>query len=58
MANKIMYYTHDAIKFVKEKYPYIPIWIIRRILFANDLYQHKIGILNYEPSLDDWYYKK
>ena len=46
----------DAMDFCKKKYPFIPIKVIRRILFANDLYQHKVGIIGWKPKLGDWYY--
>ena len=58
MSKEIFYDTIDCMKVIKKKYPWIPIGIIRRVLFAEELYMHKIGILQHLPKLDDWYYKK
>lgn len=43
----IFYDTLECMRSVKKKYPYIPKWIIRRVLFAEVLYMHKKGINNY-----------
>ena len=58
MGNKPVYDILDCMKLIKKKYPLIPICIIRRVLFANDLYMHKIGIIDWEPKLNDWNFKK
>ena len=58
MGNKPVYDILDCMKLIKKKYPLIPICIIRRVLFANDLYMLKIGIIDWEPKLDDWNFKK
>ena len=58
MSNKPVYDTLDCMRLIKKKYPLIPICIIRRVLFANDLYMHKIGIIDFVPKLDDWNFKK
>lgn len=58
MANKLIYDTVDCMKLIKKRYPWIPICIIRRILFAEELYMHKIGIIDYLPDLKSWYFKK
>ena len=58
MGNKPVYDILDCMKLIKKKYPLMPICIIRRVLFANDLYMHKIGIIDWEPKLDDWNFKK
>ena len=58
MSNEIMYDTVDCMKLIKKKYPWIPICIIRRVLFAEELYMYKIGIINYIPNLDNWFFKK
>lgn len=54
-----IYDTLDAMNFIKKKYPWIPIFIIRRVLFANDLYMVNVHIIDdYVPTLDWWSYKK
>lgn len=58
MSNKPIYDTWDAMKLIKKKYPFIPIWVIRRVLYANDVYMHKVGIIDWVPKLDHWYFKK
>lgn len=58
MSNKIVYDTVDCMKLIKKKYPWIPICIIRRVLFAEELYMHKIGIIEWLPKLDGWSFKK
>ena len=58
MSNKPVYDTLDCMRLIKKKYPLIPICIIRRILFAEELYMHKIGIIDWIPKLDHWYFKK
>jgi hypothetical protein len=57
--NKNLYYdTIDCMKLIKKKYPWIPIFVIRRILFAEELYMHKIGIIDRKPDLKSWHFKK
>lgn len=56
--NKLFYDTIDCIKLIKKKYPLIPVFIIRRILYAEELYMYKVGIINYIPTLESWYFKK
>ena len=46
MSNKPVYDTLDCMKFIKKKYPLMPICIIRIVLFAEELYMHKIGIID------------
>lgn len=58
MKNKPIYDTIDAMNFIKKKYPFIPIAVIRRILFREEEYMYSIGILNWKPSLDYWEYPK
>ena len=58
MANKLIYDTVDCMKLIKKTYPWIPICIIRRVLFAEELYMHKVGIIDYLPDLKSWYFKK
>ena len=55
MSNKLLkYYSVDCMKLIKKKYPWIPKCIIRRVLFGEELYMHKVGIINYLPKLSDW----
>lgn len=49
-----IYKTAECIKLIKKKYPYIPIWIISRVLYANDLYMHSLGVIDFEPKLEHW----
>lgn len=58
MSNKPVYDTLDCMRLIKKKYPWIPICIIRRVLFAEELYMHKIGIIDWLPELNAWYFKK
>lgn len=58
MSNKPIYDTWDAVKLIKKKYPFIPIWAIRRALYANDVYMYKVGIIDWVPKLDHWCFKK
>ena len=58
MKKSLIYDTEDCMKLIKKKYPWIPICIIRRVLFAEELYKYKIGIIDWKPELKDWYFKK
>lgn len=58
MSKELIYDTLDAMRLIKRKYPWIPKGIIRRVLFANDLYMHKVGIIDYMPKLSEWRFKK
>lgn len=58
MSNKLVYDTLDCMRLIKKKYPLIPICIIRRVLFAEDVYMHKIGIIDWIPKLNHWSFKK
>ena len=58
MGKGIVYDTLDCMKLIKKRYPLIPIFIIRRVLFAEELYMHKIGIIDWKPELKAWYFKK
>lgn len=55
---KLIYDTLDAVKSIKKKYPWIPKAIIRRVLYGNDLYMYKVGIIKYIPKLTNWCPKK
>ena len=54
----IYYDTVDCMKLIRKKYPLIPMFIIRRVLFAEELYMHKVGIIDYIPNLKYWRFKK
>ena len=58
MNSGIYYDTIDCMRLIKKKYPWIPIFIIRRVLFAEEVYMHKIGIIKWKPDLKGWYFKK
>ena len=55
---KLVYDTNDCMELIKKKYPHIPMGIIQRVLYAEELYMHKVGIIDYEPKLSDWRYDK
>ena len=54
----IYYDTVDCMKLIRKKYPLIPMFIIRRVLFAGELYMHKIGVIDWKPDLKYWRFKK
>lgn len=54
MGNKLIYDTIDCINLIKKRYPFIPKWIIRRVLFAEELYMYEVGIIDWLPKLSDW----
>lgn len=54
----LIYDTLDCMKLIKKKYPWIPICVIRRVLFAEELCMHDIGIIQWIPKLDAWHFKK
>lgn len=58
MSNKLVYDTVECMKFIKKKYPFIPIAVIRRVLFSEELYMHKVGIIKWVPKLSNWTFKK
>lgn len=58
MSNVPIYDTLDCMNLIKKKYPFIPIWVIRRVLFAEELYMYKVGLIDWLPRLSNWYYKK
>ena len=58
MKTGLIYDTQNSMKVIKKKYPWIPIFVIRRVLFAEELYMHKIGIIEWKPDLKDWRFKK
>lgn len=53
-----VYDTLDCIRLIKKRFPWIPRCIIRRVLFAEELYMNKIGIIDYVPELKTWHFKK
>ena len=58
MNTGIYYDTIDCMKLIKKKYPWIPMFIVRRVLFAEELYMHKMGIIDWKPDLKSWSFKK
>lgn len=57
MDDKLIYDTIDCMRMIKKKYPLIPKSVIRRVLFAEELYMHKVGIIKYKPELRNWTWK-
>lgn len=57
MSKKPIYDSVECMKLIKKKYPLIPIAVIRRVLFAEELYMHKIGIIEWMPKLSHWVFK-
>lgn len=53
-----VYDTLDCMRLIKKRFPWIPRCIIRRVLFAEELYMNKVGIIDYAPDLKAWYFKK
>ena len=53
-----VYDTLDCMRLIKKKYPWIPRSIIRRVLFVEELYMHKIGIIDWVPELKARHFKK
>ena len=53
-----VYDTLDCMRLIKKRFPWIPRCIIRRVIFAEELYMNKIGIIDYIPELKAWYFKK
>lgn len=58
MNTGLYYDTVDCMKLIRKKYPLIPMFIIRRVLFAEELYMHKVGIIDFVPNLKYWRFKK
>ena len=57
-SGTIYYDTIESMKLTKTKYTRVPIFIIRRVLFAEELYMHKMGIIDWKPDLKYWRFKK
>lgn len=53
-----VYDTLDCMRLIKKRFPWIPRCIIRRVLFAEELYMNKVGIIDYVPELKAWHFKK
>lgn len=53
-----VYDTLDCMRLIKKRFPWIPRCIIRRVLFAEELYMNEVGIIDYVPELKAWYFKK
>lgn len=58
MSDKLVYDSVECMELIKKKYPLIPKAIIRRVLFAEELYMHEVGIIDWLPKLSDWAWKK
>lgn len=59
MKKAIIYDTVDCMHLIKKEFPWIPIFIIRRVLFAEEIYMHEIGLIEYKPtSLKTWHHFK
>ena len=59
MNQGVIYYdTVDCMTLIRKTYPLIPMFIIRRVLFAEELYMHKIGVIDWKPDLKYWRFKK
>ena len=59
MNQGLIYYdTVDCMKLIRMKYPLISMFIIQRVLFAEELYMHKIGLIDWKPDLKCWRFKK
>ena len=41
----------DCIKLIHDKYPFIPRFVINRVLYGEELYMQKLGIIHYIPRL-------
>ena len=54
MSKRPIYYCADCMTLIKKKYPFIPCWIIARVLYAEEIYMHNVGIIDYEPKLSNW----
>ena len=58
MDTEKYYDALDCMRLIKKKYPWIPRCIIRRVLFAEELYMYKVGIIDWLPKLEAWHFKK
>ena len=58
MNEMIVYDPMECMKLIKKIYPWIPIFIIRRVLYAEEVYMHKIGIISWKPVLENWIFTK
>jgi hypothetical protein len=58
MNTGLCYDAVDCMKLIRKKYPLIPMFIVRRVLFAEELYMHKVGIIDVVPNLKYWRFKK
>ena len=56
MKKDLIYDTKECMRLIKKEYPWIPIFVIRRVLFAEELYMHKIGIIDWKPDLKSWHF--
>lgn len=54
---ELIYDCEECMKLIKETFPCIPMGVIRRVLYAEEKYMKKAGIIDYEPKLNDWKFK-
>ena len=54
MNDRLVYCTTDCVKLIKHRYPWIPRFVIERVLFAEECYMQKVGIIDYTPDIKMW----
>ena len=54
MSDKLVYDVTDCVKLIKHRYPWIPRFVIEKVLFAEECYMQKVGIINYTPNIKNW----
>lgn len=54
METKLFFDCRDCINLIKKTYPYIPKWVIKRVLYVEELYMHKIKIIKWKPDFKSW----
>ena len=54
MSKRPIYDCADCMALIKKKYPFIPYWIIARVLHAEEIYMYNVGIIDYKPKLSNW----
>ena len=53
-----VYEPRDCMILIKKKYPLIPLAVIKRVLYGEELYMRKVGIIDYKPHLSWWNLKQ
>ena len=54
MNDRLVYCTTDCVKLIKRRYPWIPRFVIEQVLFAEECYMQKVGIIDYTPDIKMW----